>query len=52
MVGHLLNVPITGDHVKNIIHPVNNDKAQNNMIQTLHKFSLEDMPFAIEENLD
>ena len=25
-VGHLLNLPITGDHAQDIIHPVNNDK--------------------------
>jgi hypothetical protein len=52
MVGHLLNVPITGDHVQDIVHPVNNDKTQNNMIQTLQKYSLEDMPFATEEDFD
>jgi hypothetical protein len=49
-VGRLLNVPITGDHVKDIIHPVNDDKAQNNMIQTLQKYSPKDMPFATKED--
>jgi hypothetical protein len=51
-VGRLLNVPITGDHVQDITHPVNNDKAQNEMIQTLQKYSPEDMPFATEEDFD
>jgi hypothetical protein len=45
-------VPITGDHVQDIIHPVNNDKVQNDMIQTLQKYSPEDMPFATEEDFD
>jgi hypothetical protein len=48
----LLNVPITGDHVQDITHLVNNDKAQNDMIQTLQKYSLEDMPFETEEDFD
>jgi hypothetical protein len=51
-VGHLPNVPITGDHVQDITHPVDNDKAQNEMIQTLQKYSPEDMPFATEEDFD
>jgi hypothetical protein len=52
MVGRLLNVPITGDHVQDITHPIDNDKAQNEMIQTLQKYSPEDMPFATEEDFD
>jgi hypothetical protein len=51
-IGRLLNVPITGDHVQDITHPVNNDKAQDEMIQTLQKYSPEDMPFATEEDFD
>jgi hypothetical protein len=51
-VGRLLNVPITSDHVQDIIHPVNDDKAQNEMIQTLQKYSPEDMSFATEEDFD
>jgi hypothetical protein len=51
-MGRLLNVPITGDHVQNIVQPINNDKTQNDMIQTLHKYSPEDMPFATEEDFD
>jgi hypothetical protein len=51
-IGHLFNVPIIWDHVQDITHPVNNNKAQNKMIQTLPKYSPEDMPFAIEEDFD
>jgi hypothetical protein len=35
MVGRLINVPIIGDHVQDIVHPTNNDKTQNDMIQNL-----------------
>jgi hypothetical protein len=51
-IGHLLNVSITGDHVQDITHPVNNNKEQYEMIQTLQKYSPEDMPFAMEEDFD
>jgi hypothetical protein len=51
-IGRLLNVPITGDHMQDITHPVNNNKAQNEMIQTFQKYSPEDMPFATEEDFD
>jgi hypothetical protein len=51
-MGRLLNVPITGDHVQDIVHPINNDKAQNDVIQTLQEYSPEDMPFATEEDFD
>jgi hypothetical protein len=52
MIGCLLNVPIIGDDVQDITHPVNNNKAQNKLMQTLQKYSLEDMPFATEEEFD
>jgi hypothetical protein len=52
MMGCLLNVPITGNHVQDIVHPINDDKAQNDVIQTLQEYSPEDMPFAIEEDFD
>jgi hypothetical protein len=48
-MGRLLNVPITGDHARDIVQ---DDKMQNDMIQTLQKYSLEDMPFATEEEFD
>jgi hypothetical protein len=51
-VGRLLNVPITGDHVQDITQPIDNEKAQNEMIQTLQKYSPKDMPFATEEDFD
>jgi hypothetical protein len=51
-IGRLLNVPIIEDHVQDITHPVNNDMAQNKMIQTLQKYSPEDMPFATKEDFD
>jgi hypothetical protein len=51
-MGHLLNVPITGDHVQDIVHPAKNDKTQDDMTQTLQKYSPEDMPFATEEDFD
>jgi hypothetical protein len=51
-IGRLLNMPITGDHVQDITHPDNNDKAQDKMIQTLQKCSPEYMPFATEEDFD
>jgi hypothetical protein len=35
---------------KILLNPINNDKAQNEMIQTLQKYSPEDMPFATEED--
>jgi hypothetical protein len=50
MMGHLLNVPITRDHVQDITQPIDNDKAKNEMIQTLQKYSPEDMPFATKED--
>jgi hypothetical protein len=52
MIGCLLNMPITGDHVQDITHPFNNDKAQDEMIKALQKYSPEDIPFAMEEDFD
>jgi hypothetical protein len=51
-IGHLLIVPIIGYHVQDITHPINNDKAQNEMIQNIEKYSPEDIPFATEEDFD
>ena len=51
-VGRLLNVPITGDNVQDITHLVDINKAQDDMIQTLQKYSPEDMRFATEEDFD
>jgi hypothetical protein len=52
VIGHLLNVPVTENHVQEIDHPVKNDKAHDEIIQTLHKYSPEDMPFTTEEDFD
>jgi hypothetical protein len=49
--GRLLNVPITGNHVQDIVPPINDNKAQKDVIQTLQEYSPEDMPFATEESL-
>jgi hypothetical protein len=48
--GHLLNVPITGNHVQDVVPSVN--EAQKDVIQTLQEYSPEDMPFATEEEFD
>jgi hypothetical protein len=48
----LLNVPITGNHVQDIVPPINDNKAQKDVIQTLQEYSPEDMLFAIEEEFD
>jgi hypothetical protein len=50
MTGRLLNVPITGNHVQDVVPPIN--EAQKDVIQTLQEYSLEDMPFATEEEFD
>jgi hypothetical protein len=47
---HLLNVTITGNHVEYVLPPVN--EAQKDVIQTLQEYSLEDIPFATEEEFD
>jgi hypothetical protein len=48
--GHLLNVPITRNHVQDVVPPIN--EAQKDVIQTLQEYSPEDMPFATEEEFD
>ena len=50
--GHLLNVPITRNHVEDIAPPINDNKAQKDVIQTLQEYSPEEMPFATEEEFD
>jgi hypothetical protein len=52
IIGRLLNEPVTETHVQEANHPVKSDKAHDEIIQTLHKFSPEDMPFATEEDFD
>jgi hypothetical protein len=48
--GRLLNMPITGTHVQDVVPTVN--KAQKDVIQTLQEYSPEDMPFTTEEDFD
>jgi hypothetical protein len=52
IIGCLLNEPVTETHVKEANHSVKSDKAHDEIIQTLHKFSPEDMPFSTEEDFD
>jgi hypothetical protein len=48
--GRLLNVPITGTHVQDVVPSVN--EMQKDVIQTLQEYSPEDMPFSTEEDFD
>jgi hypothetical protein len=48
--GWLLNEPLTGTHVHDVA-PAENE-AQKDVIQTLQEYSLEDMPFTMEEDFD
>ena len=52
IIGCLLNEPVAKTHVQEDNHPVKNDKSHDEIIQTLHKYSPEDMPFATEEDFD
>jgi hypothetical protein len=48
--GCLLNGTIIGNHVQDIVPPMN--EAQKDVTQTLQQYSLKNMPFAIEEEFD
>jgi hypothetical protein len=48
--GRLLNMPITGTHVQDVVPSAN--EAQKDVIQTLQEYSPEDMPFTTEEDFD
>jgi hypothetical protein len=48
--GRLLNMPITGTHVQDVVPTVN--EAQKDVIQTLQEYSPEDMPFTTKEDFD
>jgi hypothetical protein len=48
--GRLLNVSITGNHIQDVFPSVN--EAHKDVIQTLQEYSLEDIPFATEEDFD
>jgi hypothetical protein len=47
-IGHLQNVPVTTTHVQEPNVSNKYDKAHDEIIETLHKYSPEDMPFATE----
>jgi hypothetical protein len=51
-IGRLQNVPVTTIHVQEPNVSNKDDKAHDEIIQTLHKYSPEDMPFATEEEFD
>jgi hypothetical protein len=51
-VGRLQNVPVTTTHVQEPSDSNRDDKAHDEIIQTLHKYSPKDMPFATEEDFD
>jgi hypothetical protein len=52
IIGRILNESTTETHVQEASHLVKNDKAHDDIIQTIHKFSPEDMPFMMEEDFD
>jgi hypothetical protein len=51
-IGRLPNVPVTTTHVQEASDSIKDDKAHDEIIQTLHKYSPKDMPFATEEDFD
>jgi hypothetical protein len=51
-IGCLLNEPVTETHVQEVSPSVKSDKAHDKIIQTLHEYSPEDMPFATEKDFD
>ena len=52
IISCLPNVSVTENHVQEIDHLVKDNKAHDEIIQTLHKYSPQDMPFATEEDFD
>jgi hypothetical protein len=51
-IGRFPNVPVTTTHVQEPSNPNKDDKAHDQIIQSLHEFSSNDMPFATEEDFD
>ena len=51
-IGRLLNEPVTETHVQEANLPIKSGKAHDEILQTLHKYSPEDMPFATEKDFD
>jgi hypothetical protein len=50
--GRLPNVPMTTTHVQEASNPNKDDKAHEQIMEILPKFSPNDMPFATEEDFD
>jgi hypothetical protein len=51
-IGCLLNVPMTKTHVQDTSDPIKDDKAHEQIMESLPEFSPDDMPFATEEDFD
>jgi hypothetical protein len=51
-IGHLLNEPVTETHVQEVNLPIKSDKAHDKIIQTLHEYSPEVMPFTTKKDFD
>jgi hypothetical protein len=49
IIDRLVNEQVTETHVQEANRPIKNDKMHDEIIQTLHKYSPEDMPFATKE---
>jgi hypothetical protein len=50
--GHLSNVPVTTTHVQEVGDTIRDDKAHEQIMESLHEFSPNDIPFAMEEDFD
>jgi hypothetical protein len=50
IIGRLPNVPVTGSHVQETSHPVKNNKAHEQVMGNLPKFSPKDVPFTKKED--
>jgi hypothetical protein len=51
-IGRLPNVPMTKTHVQETSNPIKDDKAHDQIMESLPKFSPQDIPFAKEEAFD
>jgi hypothetical protein len=51
-IGRLPNVPMTRTHVQEASDPIKDDKAHEQIMESLPEFSPDDMPFATEEDFD
>jgi hypothetical protein len=51
-IGHLPNVPVTRTHVQELSDYIEDDKEHDEIIQSLHEYSPNDIPFATKEDFD